>query len=769
MEKTNDVLGITNAKEINYILNTTTVNEASFSRYFKEIFKNSSLGCAIISKNHSYKIVNKSFAKFLGLSVNSIEGREIKTITPVINDKYLEARDVLINQNKYSQTCFINDKQVTFLWCPLNANGFDQGLFLTVIMAEPINRRVSTSTKYIYKDNFDLIIKSHREAKIGMFVWNPKNNKLSFTEEFGSLHGLVNVGVSNNINVWYDTIHPEDQIRVKEQFDMNIHGRKSEIKPFTYRVLRPKNKITWIYLWGNNKTDTSGNIYEVVCFARDISQQKVIEEKYEESKHIMDTLMEYIPEGITISDAEKFKILMVSKYGENILGSEHEGMTVEDIVDKWKVFYPDGQTLVPRSELPLIKAISNNKVLRNIELIQKNEYGKKLFLSCNAGPIRSKRNKVIGGIVAWRDISDLKKAESLLKESEKRYRSLFEKMTEGFALHEIILDGKGRPIDYRFIEINPAFEKLTGLKRKDIINKVKTQVLPDDDPKWIEIYGKVALSGKPVHFENYSPALKRYFDVISYRPSINQFAVIFTDITERKATEQRKDDFISMASHELKTPLTSLKAFIQILNKKLEDISDNSVKEIIPRLDTQVNKLTNLVITMLDVTKIQMGKLIYQDDIFELDGMVDEVVNELKMAGLFENYKVRIIGATNKKICADKFRISQVLSNLLLNAVKYSSNSKNIEIILSVNKNKAIVSVKDYGIGIHKSELNKIFKRFYRVDPSHRVKGTLSSLGLGLYISKEIITRHKGKIWVESEYGTGSQFTFSLPFIKADN
>ena len=128
--------------------------------------------------------------------------------------------------------------------------------------------------------------------------------------------------------------------------------------------------------------------------------------------------------------------------------------------------------------------------------------------------------------------------EQALRESEERYRNLFEGMTEGFGLHEIICDEAGKPCDYRFLEINPAFERLTGLKREVVVGRTLSQVLPGDDPRWVELYGKVAITGEPVHFENYSPGLKMYYEVYAYCPAPAQFAVIFMDITEQKRVEE---------------------------------------------------------------------------------------------------------------------------------------------------------------------------------------------------------------------------------------
>ena len=138
----------------------------------------------------------------------------------------------------------------------------------------------------------------------------------------------------------------------------------------------------------------------------------------------------------------------------------------------------------------------------------------------------------------FKDITEHKKAEVALKESEERYRSLFSSMDEAFALHEILYDSHGVPTDYRFLEINAAFERQTGLKASEIIGKTVCEVLPDLEPFWIETYGKVVVTGEPVRFENFSRSLKRYYEVYAYRPVQDRFAVIFTDITERKKTEE---------------------------------------------------------------------------------------------------------------------------------------------------------------------------------------------------------------------------------------
>ncbi|MDP2724809.1 MAG: MASE3 domain-containing protein, partial [Syntrophales bacterium] len=146
--------------------------------------------------------------------------------------------------------------------------------------------------------------------------------------------------------------------------------------------------------------------------------------------------------------------------------------------------------------------------------------------------------------------------QEALRESEKRYHALFEGMTEGIALHEIICDGNGNPCDYRFLDINPAFERLTGLKREDVIGNCKSKVLPNDDPHWLETYGAVALTGSPIHFENHSSALKKHYEVFAYCPVPGQFATLFMDITDRKLTEEK---IRSMAKFPAENPYPVLR------------------------------------------------------------------------------------------------------------------------------------------------------------------------------------------------------------------
>jgi signal transduction histidine kinase len=235
--------------------------------------------------------------------------------------------------------------------------------------------------------------------------------------------------------------------------------------------------------------------------------------------------------------------------------------------------------------------------------------------------------------------------------------------------------------------------------------------------------------------------------------------VIFTDITEQRAIEQRKDEFISMASHELKTPVTSIKAYTQVLRTRFKNRDDEETVRFLTRMDTQLTKLSTLISDLLDVTKMQTGKLTFREERFMLDALVKETVENVQE--MTPTHRLVLESEADVPVYGDKDRIGQVVINLLTNAIKYSPHADTVVIRVSVQDGNAVVSIQDFGIGIAEAHQAKIFERFYQVtDPMEK---TFPGLGIGLYISNEIIRRYNGQMEVESTKGQGSTFSFRLP------
>jgi two-component system CheB/CheR fusion protein len=237
------------------------------------------------------------------------------------------------------------------------------------------------------------------------------------------------------------------------------------------------------------------------------------------------------------------------------------------------------------------------------------------------------------------------------------------------------------------------------------------------------------------------------------------------DITERIDLEKQKDDFMGIASHELKTPVTSIKAYAQILQEKFRKANDSNSTAMLGRLDSQIDKLTSLINTLLDVAKIQSGQMDYDDDFFDVNQFVQEITEEIQRTSTKHEIKLQL--NASGKIFADRSRIAQVLMNLISNAIKYSPDSNKVIVQTDQDHSNFIFTVQDFGIGISKNMQNQIFGRFFRVSES--AGNRVSGLGLGLYISSEIIKQQGGKISLQSEPGKGSRFSFSIPFNKTDS
>lgn len=223
-----------------------------------------------------------------------------------------------------------------------------------------------------------------------------------------------------------------------------------------------------------------------------------------------------------------------------------------------------------------------------------------------------------------------------------------------------------------------------------------------------------------------------------------------------KALNDKKDEFIGLASHELKTPLTSIGGYLQILSTI---VTDEKALMFVSKTRQQVKKLSALVSDLLDVSKIEAGKLQLSIELFNVLQVLKDAIELLS----YGNNQYQIIletGITELQINADPHRIEQVIINLLTNAIRYSPGTNQIIIYLTQETNNIKVGIRDFGVGIAPEKLKNIFSRFYRVDDTNP---NVSGLGIGLYLSHEIITRHKGMIWAESEPGIGSTFWFTLP------
>ena len=263
---------------------------------------------------------------------------------------------------------------------------------------------------------------------------------------------------------------------------------------------------------------------------------------------------------------------------------------------------------------------------------------------------------------------------------------------------------------------------------------------------------------KPVETEILLLKVKTFYKIYEQNRKLNEMRkALLAEIEIRKDAERKKDEFISIASHELKTPLTSVKGYLQLLERNFQKGDLSRFENQLQKAQHQIDKLSGLVADLLDISKIESGEMKFNMQLFPIVLLVENVIETIQQI----NPQINITwkGRIATLIYGDEMRLEQVLTNFLTNAIKYAPNSKEVIVTTKMNDDKLCISVRDFGIGMPEEHLKKVFKKFYRVEESSlRFQG----LGIGLYICKEIVERHGGKIGVRSKEGEGSEFYFEL-------
>ena len=363
-----------------------------------------------------------------------------------------------------------------------------------------------------------------------------------------------------------------------------------------------------------------------------------------------------------------------------------------------------------------------------------------------------------------------RESEQAIRQSEERFRVLFEMMTEGFAIDEIIFDKSGRGCDLRYLEVNPAFERHTGLKRSEILGRTTLELFPDAEPFWFECFGKVASTGIPAHFQARFGPLDRWFEVSAYRTEPGRVATVFFDITERKRADEavedanrRKDEFLATLAHELRNPLAPLRNGLQIMQLAGGDRA--AVEQARAMMERQLGQMVHLVDDLLDLSRISLGKVVLRTERVELGKVIHQAVETSRPHIDESGHELRVeLAPQFIYVDADVTRLAQVISNLLNNAAKYTERGGRITLSALRQRNVAVVTVHDTGVGIPPHMLPRVFDMFTQVDRT--IERSRGGLGIGLSIVKSLIELHGGSVEAKSGgHGKGSEFIIRLPVV----
>ena len=702
-------------------------------------------------------LYNDAYSVFAGKRHPSLLGCNVLEGWPEVADFN---RNVMKHGLK-GKTLSYTDQQLTLfrnnkpeqVWMDLNyspvidESGNPAGVLAIVI--ETTQRIQAEQKRKESEDRFRTLIEKSTDA---VQIVSPDGKILYTSESITNVLGYTVEEMQDKTVLPF--LHPDDHAYFMEEFGKLLSGKQKQIQ-LQYRVKHKDKSWAWLDVIGVNHLDTP-NINALVGTFRNITEEKKQQEALKESEARFRGMSDTVPVMIWITEPSgKCTYLNKQWY-------DYTGQTVaESLGFGWlKAVHPDDEASSGKA------FIESNKKQKPfyVEYRLRAKDGTYRWHLDSALPKFGKDGKYEGLIGSVFDIHERKMAEEALKESKERQVIMLQASKLGLwycdlPFEELIWDEKVKEhfwlpkdarvtIDMFYDIIHPDDQEATRNAIQysndnhtpyDIeyrtVNKIDGRI------KWIQALGRTFYDdkNKPIRFDG-----------------------VTIDVTERKALERQKDDFLGIASHELKTPVTSIKAYGQTLELLFRRKGDVKAADQLHKLDLQVDKLSNLISDLLDVTKIQSGKMLFHETDFDFNDLVEEIVEEMQRTA--QKHHIQVDLKKTNIVYGDRERIGQVLANLITNAVKYSPHADKIIISTTANKSEIQLCVRDYGVGIPKSMQKQVFEQFFRVGGNKQE--TFPGLGLGLYISKQIILREGGKIWVESKEGEGSTFYFTLPLRK---
>ncbi|MHB8209608.1 PAS domain-containing sensor histidine kinase [Mucilaginibacter sp.] len=497
--------------------------------------------------------------------------------------------------------------------------------------------------------------------------------------------------------------------------------------------------------------DDEYKVSGVFCFATDVTDMVVANKAVEEGKRNLNNLIMQAPVAMCIIKGSPFK---ADIFNDPFL--ELTARTRADFESRlyWEVLSEAAKVYSPIADEVIKTGIAFHGKNHKVPLI-KNGVEDIRTIDFVYEPIKNEDDIVYAIMIICFDVTEIKSSE------------------EKSAMLAAIVDSTedaiiSKTLDGYITSWNKAAENLFGYTSNEMIGQSISKIIPADRSyEEVRILERLNNGERVEHYEtkrvrknNQSIDISLTISPIKDSAgSIIGISKIARDISEKKQEEQRKNDFLNIASHELKTPLTSVRAYVQLLLAKTSKDEDKFLYDSLSRVEKQIKRMTALAHNILDNSMFQQGRFELEMKPFELQHLLNDIINDAKL--MSPNHQFKLLNSEDMHILGDQNRIGQVMENLISNSIKYSPLDTAITIDYQKINGFAKISVSDEGVGISKDDQNKLFQRFYRVS-NEKIKN-VSGFGIGLFLVAEILEAHKSKIFLDSEENIGSTFSFALP------
>lgn len=724
---------------------------------FRNMVKQAPVGITILrGPHHIVELANDDYLKLVGRNESEFVGKPLFEALPEVEGS---VRDLLNNVLRTGMPYHGNEVPIPlkrdagqetghfdFLYYPLKEeDGHISGIIVTVTeVTEKVEGRKKTEQN---EERLNIVVDA---SELGTWELNLKTMVPKYSDKYLQIIGGYNDRPELTHPQLLKHLHPDDLTIREEAFKKAL---ATGTLYYEARLIWNDNSIHWMQAKGKVLYDSNNLPDKMIGTIRDITEEKTHQQQLEESEQRFRNLILQSPVAKAILKGKDHIVEMANEaILKNIWRKEENEVLGKSILE---IF-------------PELKDQKYNQLLDEVFLTGKKHAGKESLISLNGNdgvkyfyvdfeyaPVYSSGDIISGIKITAVDVTEKVEARKIVEENEERFRTLAQTLPQ----LTWVTDAKGnsefassRWIDYSGIEPRGESEwnSIVHPDDRDRINTVWMHSLTTGN-----IYtSDVRLKRKDAEYRWHSVKGEPVFDKNN---KIIKWVGAFTDIHEQKLREEKKDEFISIASHEMKTPLTTAKAYLQMLECLLDE--DNAEAKLYAHKASQaVNRLNELIGELLDVSKIRLGKLNYTITTFNFNELIASTVENMQLTT--QSHTIIKTGSVKDNVSGDKERLQQVIINLLSNAIKYSPGEKEVFVSIDQDGDSIKVSVKDKGIGIAAENLNKIFEKYHRIE-DHAVQ--FQGLGIGLFISYEIIQRHNGELWAESEPGKGSAFHFRIP------